>query len=334
MSRLHISLACWNYDRCRPLLDGRVRPEGLDINYIPTSAEETFFRMTGFKEFDVAEMSLSTYVLTLSEGSNPPPFIAIPVFPSRSFRHSSIFINRQGRISKPEDLVGKKVGLPEYQLTACVWIRGIMSEEYHVPIDSPSYFTGGLEAAGRKEKLKLRLPRNIRINRIRKNQTLSSMVEAGEIDALYSPRAPSNLADHRVGSKVVRLFKDYEEEEKRYFKKTRIFPIMHVIVMRRELYERNKWLARSLYKGFVEAQRIAYEELSQTFALAYMDPWLGAHIAETRQLMGYDYWPYGLENNEKTLATFLRYSFEQGIAKHVLRPEDIFAPETQETFKI
>jgi 4,5-dihydroxyphthalate decarboxylase len=310
-----------------------VKPEGLDINYIPTSAEETFFRMTKFKEFDVAEMSLSTYVLTLTEGKSSP-FVAIPVFPSRSFRHSSIFINGQGRVSKPRDLVGKKVGLPEYQLTACVWIRGILSEEYKVPVESVSYFTGGLEEAGRQEKLKVRLPRNIHVTRIRKDQTLSSMLEADEIDALYSPRAPVNLVDYRVGSNVIRLFKDYEVEEKRYFKKTRIFPIMHVIVIRRELYERNKWLARSLYKGFVEAQRIAYVELSQTFALAYMDPWLGAHVGEARQLMGYDYWPYGLEDNEKTLATFLRYSFEQGLAKRLLRPEHIFAPETQETFKI
>lgn len=332
MSHLSISLACWNYDRTRALHDGRVRAEGLDINFIPLHAEEVFFRMARFHEFDVAELSLSTYVVSLF--MKEPPFVAIPVFPSRMFRHSGIFINNEKNISKPSDIRGRKVGLPEYQLTGCVWMKGIMADEYGVPVDSVSYFTGSQEEKGRIEKLSLDLPQNISIQKIREDQTLTSMLGSGDIDILYSPRAPSNLSREGKLTNVVRLFDDYENVEKEYFRKTSIFPIMHTIAIRKDVYERNPWIAKSLYKAFVEAQKLAYEELSQTNQLVCMLPWQTSHFEEARRLMGKDYWPYGLHENRKTIETFLRYSYEQGLSKKLLAPEDIFVRETQETFKI
>jgi 4,5-dihydroxyphthalate decarboxylase len=330
VSKLRLSLACWNYDRTRALLEGRVQPDGIDLNYLNLPVEETFFRMLRHREFDVAEMSLSSYVLSLFQPD--PPFIAIPVFPSRVFRHSSIYVHAASGIREPKDLIGKRVGTPEYQMTAAVWIRGILHDEYDVPVNGVVYATGGEEEPGRSEKLALDLPPGIRVERIGPDQTLSSMLLRGEIAALYTARMPSSF---RPDSGVVtRLFEDYAAVERDYFRRTGIFPIMHTVVIRRDLYERNRWVAQSLYKAFCAAQREAYADLSQTAALKTMLPWLTAHVEETRRDMGEDFWPYGIERNRHTLATFLRYSYEQGLAKAALEPERLFAPETLESFKI
>jgi len=325
-----LTFACWNYDRTRALLEQQVQPEGIDLNYVNLPVEETFFRMLRYREFDLAEMSLSSYVMSLFK--QEPAFVAIPVFPSRSFRHSCIYVNVNSGIKEPKDVIGKKVGSPEYQLTAPVWIRGIMADEYGVPISSVSYYTGGQEEPGRPEKLTLEVPKDIRIERIRQEQTLSTMLAHGEIDALYTPRMPSSF--ERSKGQVKRLFENFAEVERDYFRRTRIFPIMHTVVIRREIYERNRWMAQSLFKAFSVAQREVYEDLNETAALKVMLPWLPAHIEETRREMGDDFWAYGLEPNRHTLATFLRYSFEQGLSKRLLEPEQLFVPETQESFKI
>ena len=330
MSKLRLTFACWNYDRTRALLEQQVQPEGIDLNYVNLPVEETFFRMLRYREFDLAEMSLSSYVMSLFKPE--PAFVAIPVFPSRSFRHSCIYVNVNSRIKEPKDVIGKKVGSPEYQLTAPVWIRGIMADEYGVPVSSVSYYTGGQEEPGRPEKLTLDVPKDIRIERIPQDQTLSSMLAHGEIDALYTPRMPSSF--HTSKGQVKRLFENFAEVERDYFRRTRIFPIMHTVVIRREIYERNHWMAQSLFKAFSVAQREVYEDLNETAALKVMLPWLPAHIEETRREMGDDFWAYGLEPNRHTLATFLRYSFEQGLSKRLLEPEQLFVPETQESFKI
>jgi len=330
VSKLRLTLACWNYDRTRALLDQRVQPGGIDLNYLNIPVEETFFRMLRHKEFDVAEMSLSSYVLSLFQADRP--FIAIPVFPSRFFRHSCIYVHAGSGIKEPKDLIGKKVGTPEYQMTAPVWIRGILSDEHGVPVNSVVYFTGGEEEPGRSEKLPLDLPPEIRVERIGPEQTLSSMLARGDIDALYTARMPSSF---RSGDGTVkRLFEDFPTIERDYFRRTGIFPIMHTVVVRRDVYERDRWVAQSLDKAFRAAQQESYEDLSQTAALTTMLPWLTAHVEETRREMGDDFWPYGLEQNRRTLTTFLRYSYEQGLAKQLLQPEQLFAPETLESFKI
>ena len=330
MSKLRLSFGCWNYDRTRALMDGRVQPDGIDLNYLNMPVEETFFRMLRHKEFDVAEMSLSSYTVSLF--SEARPFIAIPIFPSRFFRHSCIYVNAASGIKEPKDLIGKRIGNPEYQMTAPAWIRGILQDEYKVPVDSVTYFTGGEEQPGRPEKLKLDLPPNIKVERIGPQQTLSAMLASGEIDALYTARMPSSFLTS--GGKVKRLFENYVDVEKAYYRKTKIFPVMHTVVIRREVYEQNRWVAQALYKAFCEAQVETYKDLYETAALKAMLPWLTAHVEEARAEMGEDFWPYGLEKNHATLDTFLRYSHEQGLSKRKLSPEDLFAPEALEAFKI
>lgn len=330
MSKLKLSLACWNYDRTRALMDGSVQAEGIDLNYLNLPVEETFFRMLRNQEFDVAELSLSSYLIGLSKPERP--FIAIPVFPSCVFRHSGIFVNADSGIHDAKDLIGKRVGTPEYQMTAAVWIRGILAEHHGVPVDSMTYFTGGAEQPGRAEKLKLTLPPNIQVERIGPTQTLSQMLLDGEIDALYTARTPSSFK--AGGGKVRRLFPNYGEVERHYFRQTGIFPIMHVIVIRREVYEANRWIAQSLYKAFLEAQRRSYEDLRENVVLKTMLPWLNSNVDEARDLMGEDFWPYGVERTQTTLSTLLRYSREQGLTASAMAPQDLFAPETLEAFKI
>ncbi len=330
MPNLPLSLACWNYDRTRGLFDGRVRADGIDLTCLDLPVEETFFRMLRHREFDVAEMSLSSYVVSLAAAD--PPFVAIPVFPSRFFRHSCIYVHADAGIGRPGDLAGRVVGTPEYQMTAPVWIRGILADAYGVPVDSVTYATGGLEEPGRPEKLTLDLPPAIRIRRIGPGQTLSGMLASGEIDALYTARAPSSF---RAGDgRVRRLFDDFAAVEREYYRQTRIFPIMHTIVIRRRVYERHRWIAQSLFKAFRGAKAMAYDDLGQTAALKVMLPWLTAHVEDARREMGEDFWPYGLAANVEVLDTFLRYSHEQGLSPRRLAPDQLFAPETLESFKI
>jgi len=331
VSRLRLSLACWNYDRTRALADGSVRPDGIELDYLDLPVEETFFRMLRHREFDVAEMSLSSY--TVSMFREPRPFVAIPVFPSRMFRHGSIYVNADAGIRVPRDLVGKRIGTPEFQMTAPVWIRGILAEHYGVPVESVTYFTGGEEEPGRDEKLSLDLPPSIRVERIGPGKTLAAMLASGEIDALHTARMPSTYGDGR--GRVRRLFPNYPDVERDYYTRTGIFPIMHTVAIRTEVYERRRWIAQALAKAFVEAQRRAYADLYVTAALKTTLPWLTAHVEDARALMGTDFWPYGLAAaNRAALATFLRYHHAQGLSKRLLQPDELFAPETLESFKI
>jgi 4,5-dihydroxyphthalate decarboxylase len=324
---LRLTLACWDYDRTRALADGRVQPEGIDLVYLNQPVEETFFRMMRFREFDCSEMSLSSYVASL--GREPQPFIAIPAFPSRFFRHSCIFVPAKGGVRKPEDLKGKRVGVPEYQMTAPVWIRGILSDDYGVKVTDCEHFSGGEEEPGRDEKQKLDLPSTIRVSSIGKNQTLSAMLAEGELDALVTARAPSTFP-----KAVNRLFPDYVQQEKAYYKRTKIFPIMHTVVIRRDVYEKNRWIARALYQAFVASKKIAYDMYAQTAAMTTMLPWTLPQVEEAKSEMGEDWWPYGLEANRHVLETFLRYHHEQGLSKRLFKPEELFAKETLQTFKV
>jgi len=330
MSKLRLSLGCWNYDRTRGLQDGRIQPDGIDLTYLDMPVEETFFRMLRHREFDVAEMSLSSYTVSLFKEQKH--FIAIPVFPSRFFRHSCIYVNAQAGIKEPRDLIGKKIGNPEYQMTAPVWIRGILKDEYGVPVDGQTYYQGGEEEPNRPEKLKIELPPNIKVAQIGGEDTLAAMLRDGRIDALYTARMPSTF--HTGGGRVKRLFENYMEVEQAYYRKTKIFPIMHTVAIKRSVYEKHPWVAMSLYKAFVRAQRDTYDDLYVTAALKAMLPWLTKHVEDARALMGDDYWPYGFAPNREALATFLRYHHEQGLSKRLLEPEELFAPETLESFRI
>lgn len=325
---LPLTLACWDYDRVRPLMDGRVQVQGVDLTFLDFIVEETFFRMLRHREFDTSELSMSSYVVSLTRPEKP--FIAIPVFPSRFFRHSCVYVHANSGIREPRDLIGKRVGVPEYQMTAPVWIRGILSDHYGVPVDAVTYVTGGEESPNRDEKIALDLPANIRVERIAGDQTLAQMLRTGEIDALHTARKPSTFD----GSTVRRLFPDFVPVERAYYNETGIFPIMHVIAIRREVYEANRWIAMNLFTAFRQAQEIVYRDLRETAALKGMLPWFNAHVEEAEALMGRDFWPYGLEPNRKTLETFLRYHHEQGLSPRLVTPEEMFAPETLSSFVI
>ncbi|TFV83112.1 ABC transporter substrate-binding protein [Blastococcus sp. CT_GayMR20] len=332
MSKLRLSLACWDYDRTRAIQDGRVQPDGIDLNFIPLRVEEIFFRQLRHREFDVAEMSLSSYVMTLSD--EKPPFIAIPVFPSKFFRHGNIYINRNSGIDSPADLVGKKVGVAEFQMTAGVWQRGVLAEEYGVPVDSVTYWTGGVDQPGRIEKLPLDLPDNLSVTAIPTDRTLSDMLEKGEIDALMAAVAPSSFLRRTAESPVTRLFPDYVEVEQDYYRRTGIHHIMHTVVIRRDVYDADPWVAQSLVKAFEEAKQLVYADLVETGALKYMLPWSVAEAERTREIFGTDdFWSYGLEPNRRTLVKFLEYSKDQGLAKRHYEPEELFAPESLEAWK-
>jgi len=330
MNKLRLSFACWDYDRTRALADGTVRPDGIDLTYLSLPVEETFFRMMRGREFDASEMSLSSYTASLN--AEDPPFIAIPVFPSRFFRHSCIFISAKSGIRRPEDLKGKRVGVPEYQMTAPVWIRGILSDDYGVKVTDAQHFSGGEEEPGRDEKLKIQVPPSIKLQPIPGDKTLSRMLADGELDALVTARAPSTFTSRPTD--VKRLFPNYVEVEKEYYRRTKLFPIMHTIVIRRDVYKANPWVAQSLYKAFSAAKAKAYELYNQTAALPAMVPWLTAQIEEAKREMGEDWWPYGLEPNRKVLDTFLRYHHEQGLSKRRLTPDELFAKETLQTYKL
>jgi 4,5-dihydroxyphthalate decarboxylase len=329
-SRLMLSFACWDYDRMRALIDGRVRPEGIDLDFIPLTVEETFYRQLRHQDFDVSELSLSSYLLTLNEPD--PPFIAIPAFPSRFFRHQSIYINTNSGIESPADLVGKRVGTPEFQMTAGVWQRGILADEYGVPVESVQYFTGALTSSNRREeKVPLDLPSRISITPIPDGANLSDMLAEGELDAIYTAPAP-----HSYGkvAHVQHLFEDFQKVEKAYFARTQVFPIMHVVAIRRSVYERHPWIARSLMKAFEASLGYAYEDLHQQAALKVMLPWLQAHVAETVAALGSGYWDYGVENNRHVLEAFARYSHEQGLARRIITPEEMFADGADDSFEV
>ncbi|HXG52319.1 MAG TPA: ABC transporter substrate-binding protein [candidate division Zixibacteria bacterium] len=329
MKRILLTLACEDYDRTRPLREGAVKPEGIDLNYLVMPVEEIFWRMMKYEEFDASELSLGALLIAAGRGRRP--FVAIPVFPSRTFRHRCIFVNAERGITRPEDLRGKRVGVPEYSMTAAVWLRGLLQHEYGVAPEEIFWVQAGEEHPGRKDRVDFELPPRIRIESI-PDRTLNDMIETGEIDAMMSPRMPSCFV---AGSpKVRRLFPDYKRAEMDYYRRTGLFPLMHVVVVRRAVYEAFPWVAQALYKAFCEAKDRCMRELYDTNVLRVSLPWTAAEYEEIRDLMGEDYWPYGLEPNRRNLETLNGYLHEQGLVAAPLVLDELFARETLEAFKI
>ncbi|KAF5613325.1 4,5-dihydroxyphthalate decarboxylase [Fusarium sp. NRRL 25303] len=327
---LKLSFACWDYDRMKALEDGRVRADGIELNFLNHRVEETFFRQLRFHEFEISELSLSSYILTLNQDN--PPFIALPVFPSRFFRHQSMYINKNSGIKHPSDLRGKRIGTPEYQMTAGVWQRGIMEEEFGVPITDVVFFSGAIEPTNeeRKSKISHSLPTGVRVTPIKPGQNLSQMLEDGELDAIFSASKPSCIdrCEH-----CTYLFPNFKAVEADYYRRTCIFPIMHVVAIKRSLYRENPWIARSLQKAFAESMRLAEEAMRDRSALRYMLPWLEDHLSETKSLMGeQQYWQDGFVQNRHVIKKFIGYSYRQGLAARKYMPEELFAPNTLEAF--
>lgn len=330
MTRIQISVGCCDYDRTRAILDGRVPIEGCDVIPIPVEPEEAFHRAFRFQEFDVSELSLSSHTLMTARGENH--YVGIPAFVSRLFRHSGIYIRTDRGIKSPADLAGKLVGLPEYQITANTWIRGILKDDYGLEPKTVRWRQGGLEEPGRGERAPLRLPPGIELQQVAPGKTLSGMLEAGELDALISARAPSCFL--RGAPNVDRLFPDYRRVEEDYFRRTRIFPIMHIIGIRKSLVEKHPWLAASVLKAFIKAKDIAMYELGQIGHLFASLPWGVSEFESARRLMGEDYWSYGFEANRFVLETFTRYHHDQGLSSRLVAPEELFAASSLDLTKI
>lgn len=324
MAKLKVSLSCYDYDRCRALFDGRVTIEGCEVYPAVLEPEECFHRAFKYQEFDIAELSLSSHTVTTAQKANP--YVGVPAFVSRLFRHSGIYIRTDRGIERPEDLAGKTIGLPEYQITANVWIRGILADDYGVAVSDVRWRSGGVEEPGRTERADIDLPPEIDLQPIPADRTLSEMLEAGELDGVIGARAPSCFLRGAPG--IARLFPDARAVEETYYKRTNIFPIMHLIGIRRSLAERHPWLAVSVLKAFVEAKRLAMKDLAEIAHMYVSLPWAVADRDQAVALMGDDYWAYGFEENRHVLETFLRYHHEQGLSKHTLAPEDLFAPST------
>jgi len=310
--KLALSLAISPYDHARDLC-----PQGIELTLLDLPIEEIFYRFTRFREWDASEMSFGKVVSLLSRPS--PDIIAIPVFPSRVFRHSAIYTT----LKAPKDLEGKRVGIPEWAQTAGIYVRGLLQHEYGVDLRRIEWVQAGVRQPGRVEKVELKLPQGVRITP-QPDKTLADMLARGELDAVISARDPGGP----------RMFADYIGLELEYYRKTRIYPIMHLMVLRREVYERDRWVAMNLLKAFEDAKRQSQDRITEIGISHLPMPWLAEHARRWRDAAGEDFWPYGIEGNRPTLEAFLQYAHEQGVATRRLKVEELFAPETLEHAKI
>ncbi len=316
MAKLKLTIACGNYDRTRPIIDGRVQPEGIELNYLIVGPGEIFWRMLNNEEFDASEMSLSTYTILRSRGDER--FTALPIFPSRTFRHYCIYVHAGAGIEKPQDLRGKRFGVGDYQMTAAIWVRGLLRHEYQIAPEELRWIVGAPVQPG------IELPANMPIEYITPGQSLEQMLEAGEVDALMSvvlPRAFRGGSPH-----VKRLFPNYREVEADYYRRTKIFPIMHTFVVKSELLKQEPWVAMSLYKAFVQARDLNYREMYDTNALRTSLPWLIDEIETSRRIFGAEIWDYSIEGSRPTLEALVQYLEEQGLTRRRMSVDELFAP--------
>lgn len=324
--KLPITLACGLYDRTFGLRDGSVPVEGVELNFLPMMPVETFRRQARHGEFDASEFSLSTLLVLHSRGDRR--FIAIPVYPSRRFRHEHVWINTHAGIRSPKDLKGRRVGVQEFVQTAALWIRGFLQHDYGVRTEDVEWFFGGYNEPDPhfKPRIQLELSEKVRARVIPGDQCIDAMLDRRELDAVL-PALPASFV--RGSPNVARLFPDFRATEEDYFRRTGIFPIMHVVVIKREIHEKHPWVAQSLYKAFVKAKALAIRRLTTSPPLHATLPWLSDHLQATRRVMGDDYWSYGLEQNRKVLEAAAQYAWEQGLlARPIERIDEIFAPET------
>jgi 4,5-dihydroxyphthalate decarboxylase len=328
-SPLPLTIATGDYDRTRAIADGRVGIDSCSVRHFSVSAEELFIRAFGHAEFDVAELSFSTYLMM--HGTGTSPYIAIPAFILRMFRHGAIYVHPESGINRPEDLAGRTVGLPEYQVTATVWVRGLLQHQYGVHPRAIAWRTGGVEHAGRTEKATFQAPNQVDVSAIPANETLSEWLVDRKIDALIAPREPRLYVERHPSIK--RLFDDTRSVEKAYYAETGIFPTMHVVGIRRELVEKHPWLAVNVYKAFLEARQTGMRELADETMLRTMLPWIVDARADAVRHMGENFWPYGVDDNKRTLDAFLQYHQEQGLSEKRWSYDEIFVPSTLEQYR-
>ncbi len=329
MPNIPITVALSEYDHVRDVLDGTVPVPGADLTVLRMPVEEIFYRFTFHREWDVSEMSFAKVVSLLSQGDDS--LVAIPAFVSRVFRHSSFYVRADSNLTHPSQLAGLRIGVPEWAQTASVYSRGMLAHHYGVDLNSIAWTQGGVNDAGRIEKVKLALPDGLRLTPV-KEKSLSAMLRDGELDCVLSARAPKPFADGEPW--IRRLFADYQAEERDFLGKTGIFPIMHVVVLRRDLYDRHRWMALNLFNALEKAKDNSLARMSE-IALSYFPlPWVPERAREARDLIGGDGWPYGIEANRVTLDAFTTWAAGQGVCHRRLTVEEIFAPETRSRFKV
>ena len=329
MAKLQLSLAIGPYDRTRALADGSVQIDGVDPICMALSPEEIFFRAFRHAEFDICELSLSSFTVKTAQGNCP--YVGVPAFVSRTFRHTSIYV-RKDRIKKPEDLKGKKVGVPEYQLTACVWARAILEDDFGVKPSDITWVRGPIADASRPEKISIKLPKDVHLEDAPAGMTISQLLAEGKIDGFIAPRAPA--LDLREHPNIGWLFPDPTAAAKDYYKRSGIFPIMHLLGVRRELVEQHTWLPAALLKAFEGAKAAALGLINDTSATKVTLPFVEENLKAARELMGEDFWPYGVAPNRKTLETFLRRHHGEGLSSRLVSVDEMFHPSTYESFKI
>jgi 4,5-dihydroxyphthalate decarboxylase len=329
MSQLQISIAMGDYDRNRALFDGRVQIDGCDPVYMLLSPEEMFFRAMRSRDFDITELSFSSYLVKHAQGDCP--YIAVPVFLSRAFRHTSIYV-RKDRIRQPQDLKGKRVGIPEYQLTAIVWARSILQDDYGIRPEDVTWVRGGIDTPGRPEKIKLNLPAGVHVEAAPEGTTISQLLDAGEIDGFIAPRPPSGAAlqNPHVGW----LFDDPTAVAKDYYRRTGIFPIMHVVGIRKEIAAAHPWLPAAVFKAFNASKAAALELLADTSATKVTLPFVEEQLKAAKDLLGEDFWSYGVQANRNTLQAFLKHHHAQGLSSRLVDVDELFHPSTYETYSI
>ncbi|SHI33543.1 4,5-dihydroxyphthalate decarboxylase [Roseomonas rosea] len=315
-------LACTSSDRTRPIIDGRVEVPGVALTVLPGEPEDIFRRALRDRAFDVTELSMGSHIVTTARGD--APYIGIPVFPSRSFRHAAIYVRTDRGIRSAADLAGKRIGLPEYQQTAALWVRGILREYYGVDTRRIAWRTGGMEEAGLGERVALKLPPELDVRPIDAGETLNGMLAAGEIDAVVGPRPPSCFLAR--SAPVDRLYPDYRSEEEAYFRATGFFPIMHCLALRKELAEAHPWLPLELFRAFAKARAMAVADLSLVNVLRASLPWIAAEAEAQTRIMGGDPWPYGFRRNRDELAAMIRFARADGLAAREIAPEELFHP--------
>jgi 4,5-dihydroxyphthalate decarboxylase len=330
MRKLTLSIAVGDYDRVRPLVDGTVQIDGVDPVFMLLEPEEIFFRAFRHADFDICELSMSSFAIKTANGDCL--YIGVPVFPSRAFRHNSIYIRTDRGITRPEDLKGKRIGVPEYQVTANVWTRAVLEDEHGIKPSDVTWVRGGYEQAGRIEKIAVTLPTDVRVEDAPPGATISGLLAAGEIDAVIGPRAPSCFLNGHPH--VGWLYPDPAAAAAAWFLKSRIFPIMHILGIRRTLAEQHPWLPVAAMKAFEQSKARALAKLGDVAASKVTLPFIDEQLHAARQLMGDDFWSYGLSPNRNVLEVFLRRHHAEGLSTRLLSPEDLFHPSTHETHRV
>ncbi len=329
MAKLKLTLATAEYDHIADLSHGIVQPEGIDLTCLRLQIEDIFFRFINFREFDISEMSMGKYAALTSQGD--PRFSAIPVFPSRIFRHSSIYVRTDGKVNTPADLAGKRVGLPEWAQTAAVYSRGALVHQYGVDLASIHWVQSGVNQPGRAEKVRLKLPNGVHVERPT-DRSLDEMLLAGDLDAIFSAHPPESY--EHGDPRVRRMFEDFVPVETEYYKQTGIFPIMHVIAVKREIMDEHPWIAVNLLRAFEQAKANSVARMLEITAPRVPIPWCYEHTRQAQKMFGPDHWPYGIEPNRTTLDAFLQYAYEQGVCERRIEPEDLFPKQLHKSFKV